>query len=266
MNCPYNHPPRPPWPYACVWAGTGARPYQPISSLVIIAAMSKKVALVEDEEDIVKLVSYYLGNEGYAVKSARDGLDGLRLIEREKPDLVILDLMLPEFDGLEVCRKLRSQPATHAIPIIMLTAKGEETDKVVGLEMGADDYLTKPFSPKELVARVKALLRRTAQPAPQPAMLSYGALTVDDERHEVKYKGKEIQLTAKEFGLLQQLLRNRGRVLTREVLLDKVWGYEAEITTRTVDVHIRRLREKIPLLTDAIVTVKSLGYKLKDVE
>jgi two-component system, OmpR family, alkaline phosphatase synthesis response regulator PhoP len=228
--------------------------------------MGKKVALVEDEQDIVNLVTYYLGNEGFTVKSARDGLEGLRLIDREKPDLVILDLMLPEFDGLDVCRKLRSQPATHTLPIIMLTAKGEETDKVVGLEMGADDYLTKPFSPKELAARVKALLRRSAQPASPAATLTYGALSVDNERHEVKLKGKEIQLTAKEFGLLLQLLHNRGRVLTREVLLDKVWGYEAEVTTRTVDVHIRRLREKIPLLTDAIVTVKSLGYKLKDLE
>jgi DNA-binding response OmpR family regulator len=172
--------------------------------------------------------------------------------------------MLPEMDGLEVCKRLRADPKTSVLPIIMLTAKGEESDKIVGLELGADDYVTKPFSPKELVARVKALLRRSERREEEALSYRYGPLSVDVTRHEVRASGKEIQLTAKEFSLLLQLLKNKGRVLTREILLDTVWGYDSDVTTRTVDVHIRRLREKIPLLGEAIVTVKSYGYKLKD--
>lgn len=227
--------------------------------------MAKKIVLIEDEEDIVNLLKYYLDKEGYAVKSTGDGSEGLRLIKQERPDLLILDLMLPGMGGLEICRKLRSDSQTTAVPIIMLTAKGEETDKIVGLEMGADDYMTKPFSPKELAARVKALLRRVARPEGPGILYTYGDLSLDVERHEVTDRGKAVFLTAKEFGLLQQLFESRGRVLTREVLLDRVWGYEADVTTRTVDVHIRRLREKIPVLSEAVLTVKSLGYKLKDI-
>ena len=226
--------------------------------------MPKKIIIIEDEPDISVLVVHYLTQEGYKVNTCADGIEGLRRVKADRPDLLILDLMLPELDGLEICKRLRTDPKTSNLPIIMLTAKGEESDKIVGLELGADDYLTKPFSPKELVARVKALLRRAMQPDHPRTHYAYGDLSLDAERHEVILKGNEIPLTAKEFGLLQQLLQNRGRVLTREALLDRVWGYEADVTTRTVDVHIRRLREKIPLLEDAIITVKSLGYKLKD--
>jgi len=226
--------------------------------------MSKKIVVIEDEPDIIGLVTHYLEKEGYRVTAVRDGAQGLRQIKAGPPDLLILDLMLPGMDGLEICRRVRADSKTAALPVIMLTAKGEESDKLVGLELGADDYLVKPFSPKELVARVKALLRRAAPPENPISRYAHGELSLDADRHEVTVKGKEVPLTAKEFGLLQHLLQNRGRVLTRETLLDRVWGYEADVTTRTVDVHIRRLREKIPLLEDAIVTVKSLGYKFKE--
>ncbi|HXZ25941.1 MAG TPA: response regulator transcription factor, partial [Nitrospiria bacterium] len=211
------------------------------------------------------LVEHYLAAEGFKVSQSRDGAEGLKRVKSSPPDLVILDLMLPGLDGLDVCKALRAAPATASLPILMLTAKGEESDKVIGLELGADDYLTKPFSPKELVARVKSLLRRKARQEPAVPVYTYKELRLDQERHEVTFKGKDVQLTAKEFALLQQLLENPGRVLTRQTLLDRVWGYQSDVTTRTVDVHIRRLREKIPMLTDMIVTVKSLGYKLKDI-
>jgi DNA-binding response OmpR family regulator len=223
-----------------------------------------KVIIIEDDADIAGLVEHYLAADGFRVSHVMDGAEGLKRIKSSPPDLVILDLMLPGLNGLDVCKALRAAPATSALPILMLTAKGEESDKVIGLELGADDYLTKPFSPKELVARVKSLLRRKARPEPAAPVYTYKELRLDKERHEVTFKGKEVQLTAKEFGLLQQLLESRGRVLTRQVLLDRVWGYQADVTTRTVDVHVRRLREKIPLLIDAIATVKSLGYKLKE--
>lgn len=226
--------------------------------------MSKKLVVIEDDQDITRLVTHYLTKEGYAIKSSQDGIKGLQLIKQEKPDLVILDLMLPEMDGLEVCKRLRADPKTSALPIIVLTAKGEESDKIVGLELGADDYVTKPFSPKELLARVKALFRRSERQVEESTHHRYGQISLDVARHEVRVKDEEIKLTAKEFSLLVQLLKNKGRVMTREVLLDKVWGYDSDVTTRTVDVHIRRLREKIPLLSEAIVTVKSYGYKLKD--
>jgi len=226
--------------------------------------MPKKIILVEDDQDITRLVTHYLTKEGYTVRSSPDGIKGLQLIKQEKPDLAILDLMLPEMDGLEVCKRLRADPKTSTLPIVVLTAKGEESDKIVGLELGADDYVTKPFSPKELVARVKALLRRSEHPVEESPSYRYGKISLDVARHEVRASGKEIQLTAKEFSLLVQLLKNKGRVLTRETLLDTVWGYDSDVTTRTVDVHIRRLREKIPFLSKAIVTVKSYGYKLRD--
>lgn len=223
-----------------------------------------KVIIIEDDQDIAGLVEHYLAADGFRVSIVADGAEGLKRVKASPPDLVILDLMLPGMDGLDVCKALRAAPATSALPILMLTAKGEESDKVIGLELGADDYLTKPFSPKELVARVKSLLRRRTRQKATPPVYTYKELRLDKDRHEVMLKGKEVQLTAKEFALLQQLLENLGRVLTRQTLLDRVWGYQADVTTRTVDVHIRRLREKIPLLTDAIVTVKSLGYKLKE--
>ena len=228
-------------------------------------ASTKKILIVEDEKDILQLVKLYLDKEGYRTVTAATGSEGLRQVRTEKPDLVVLDLMLPEIDGLEVCKRLRSAPETAMLPIIMLTAKAEESDTVVGLELGADDYVTKPFSPKTLVARVKALFRRIDRPPDEgQARYTYGDLVMDLARHELTVKGEEVPLTAKEFGLLEHLLRNPGRVLTREVLLNAVWGYEYYGTTRTVDVHVRRLKQKLPLLDDAIVSVKSLGYNLKE--
>ena len=185
-------------------------------------------------------------------------------IKHEAPDLVVLDLMLPGLDGLQVCRAIRADANTAAIPIIMLTAKAEESDRIVGLELGADDYITKPFSPNEVVARVRALLRRAHRAAPANSRLSYGGLSVDVDRHVVKIDGTEVKLTAKEFLLLQYLMLHRGRVLSRDLLLSDVWGYSYTGGTRTVDVHVRRLREKVPMLADTIVTVKQFGYKLLD--
>jgi DNA-binding response OmpR family regulator len=229
-------------------------------------AASKKILIVEDEQDILDLVQLYLKKEGYRTYTASTGLEGLRQAKAEQPDLVVLDLMLTEMDGLEVCKQIRADPRLSRTPIIMLTAKAEEADTVIGLELGADDYVTKPFSPKALVARVKALLRRLERAQEGPARLTYDDLAMDLARHEVISAGKEISLTAKEFGLLEHLLRNPGRVLTRDALLNAVWGYDYYGTTRTVDVHVRRLKQKMPALNEAIVSIKSLGYKLKDPE
>lgn len=226
---------------------------------------NKKVLIVEDEHDILQLIKLYLEKDGFQTVSATTGAEGLQQVKREKPDLVVLDLMLPEIDGLEVCKRLRSAPDTAMLPIIMLTAKAEESDTVIGLELGADDYVTKPFSPKTLVARVKALFRRLdRKPDDSPTQYRYGDLVMDLARHEVTVKNTEVPLTAKEFGLLEHLLRNPGRVLTRDILLSTVWGYDYYGTTRTVDVHVRRLKQKLPSLSEAIISVKSLGYKLKE--
>ncbi len=229
------------------------------------ATAPKKILVVEDEPDILQLVRLYLEKDGFHVVTAATGTAALKQVNAERPDLVVLDLMLPELDGLEVCKRIRAAPETALLPIIMLTAKAEESDTVIGLELGADDYVTKPFSPKALAARVKALLRRLdRKPDDGMTQYRYGDLALDLSRHEVTAKGQEVILTAKEFGLLEHLLRNPGRVLTREVLLNAVWGYDYFGTTRTVDVHVRRLKQKIPLLNEAIVSVKSLGYKLKE--
>ncbi|MCS6286543.1 MAG: response regulator transcription factor [Nitrospira sp.] len=225
----------------------------------------KTILIVEDESDIAQLVKLYLEKEGFHTLRAKTGIEAQKLVASDHPDLLILDLMLPEMDGLEVCKVLRNKPETALLPIIMLTAKAEESDTIVGLELGADDYVTKPFSPKSLVARVKALFRRLERTNVEKATaLSYGPIQMDLTRHEVVVQGKEITLTAKEFGLLEHLLRHPGRVLTRDVLLNAIWGYDYYGTTRTVDVHIRRLKLKAPILNDAIISVKSLGYKLSD--
>jgi two-component system alkaline phosphatase synthesis response regulator PhoP len=227
----------------------------------------KKILIVEDEVDIAQLVKLYLEKEGFRTFVAKSGDEALKLIKSERPDLVMLDLMLPEIDGIEVCKRIRNAPDTALLPIIMVTAKAEESDTIVGLELGADDYVTKPFSPKALVARVKALLRRLdRETTDQRSSFSFGPLAMDLSRHEVTIHRKEMPLTAKEFGLLEYLLRHPGRVLTRDVLLNAVWGYSYYGTTRTVDVHIRRLKIKIPFLDQAIISVKSLGYKLSDRE
>jgi len=225
----------------------------------------KKILIVEDEAEIAQLVKLYLEKDGFRTAIAKTGVEGLKLIKTDRPDMVILDLMLPEMDGLEICKKIRNAPDTALLPVLMLTAKAEESDTIIGLELGADDYVTKPFSPKVLVTRVKALFRRLERADdPKRTSYAYGPLLVDLSRHEVLINGEEIPLTAKEFGLLEQLLHHPGRVLTRDVLLNAVWGYDYYGTTRTVDVHIRRLKLKIPLLDNAIISVKSLGYKLSD--
>jgi len=223
-----------------------------------------RILVVEDSQDIADLIAHYLQGAGYLTTMAATGSEGLRLARSTPPDAIILDLMLPGMDGLHVCQALRGDPATAAIPIIMLTARGEESDRIRGLELGADDYVTKPFSPKELVARVTALLRRIQRPAAVGKVLTYGPLTIDIDKHTVRVTGEELRLTAKEFLLLQYLIEHRGRVLSRDLLLTDVWSYQYTGGTRTVDVHIRRLREKIPFLGEAITTIKQFGYKLED--
>ena len=223
-----------------------------------------RILVAEDDPDIAHLLSHYLQKAGFDTTIVGSGRDVLPQIRRDPPVLLILDLMLPGLDGLEVCRAVRADVNTASIPIIMLTAKAEESDRIVGLELGADDYITKPFSPNEVVARVRALLRRAQRTGPPDSRLAYGPLTMDVDRHIVRMDGQDVRLTAKEFLLLQYLIEHRGRVLSRDLLLSDVWGYSYTGGTRTVDVHVRRLREKVPLLTEAIVTVKQFGYKLID--
>jgi DNA-binding response OmpR family regulator len=227
--------------------------------------VTARVLVVEDDPDIAELVARYLDKAGYVTTRTGSGRDALDTVRAKAPDLIVLDVMLPHIDGLEVCRLLRANESTAAIPIIMLTARAEESERIVGLEIGADDYLAKPFSPNELVARVRALLRRAQRhTVPSGRPLTYGGIVVDPERHTVSLDGREVTLTAKEFLLLTYLLQHRGRVLSRDVLLEQVWGYRYTGGTRTVDVHVRRLREKLPLLAEALVTVKQFGYKLVD--
>jgi len=224
---------------------------------------SGKILIVDDEKSIVEAVRYALEKEGFRTVTAHDGARAVEAARRDPPDMILLDWMLPELDGLEVCRALKQSDRTRAIPILMLTVKAGETDKVLGLEMGVDDYLTKPFSLRELVARVKALLRR-AKPAPPAEVVELDALRIDWGRHLVTLKGKRVELTAKEFELLRALINARGRVLSRDALLDRVWGYEraGEIETRTVDLHVSQLRKKLGPVATRILTVKNAGYRL----
>jgi two-component system, OmpR family, alkaline phosphatase synthesis response regulator PhoP len=235
----------------------------------------RQIMIVEDEEDIVRLLTFHLEKEGYRVVSAGSGSEALKLAFEEPPDLFILDIMLPEIDGLEVCRRLRANVQTASAPVMILSARKEELDKVLGLELGADDYMVKPFSIRELVARVRAMLRRLDHSAVKTAgpetlseeVLVKGALKLYPERHRVTVNDIERPLTHKEFLLLQLLMTNSGKVLTRELLLDKVWGYEVEIDTRTVDVHVRYLRQKIesdPASPRYIETVRGVGYRFAD--
>ena len=223
-----------------------------------------RILVVEDDRDIGELVCRYLEKASFRAELVSSGRDAVTALAAGPPDLLILDLMLPHVDGLEICRLVRATDKTAAIPIIMLTARAEEAERIVGLEIGADDYIAKPFSPNELVARVRALLRRAHRQPVEAASLLYGPIAVDSERHTVSLKGKSVTLTAKEFLLLEYLLKHKGRVLSRDVLLTDVWGYRYTGGTRTVDVHVRRLREKLPVLGDALVTVKQFGYKLLD--
>ena len=226
--------------------------------------MAVHVLVAEDDRDIGELITHYLQKNGWTAHLTPSGTEALAYARQHAVDLAILDLMLPGMTGLEICRALRAEARTAAIPIIMVTAKAEESDRIVGLELGADDYVAKPFSPNELIARARALLRRAKRTEPEGTTLTYGPLVMDVATHVVTSDGKEVKLTAKEFMLLQYMLQRRGRVLSRDLLLSDVWGYQYTGGTRTVDVHVRRLREKLPVLVDALVTVKQFGYKLAD--
>ena len=224
------------------------------------------ILIVDDERDIVDLIEYHLKQAGFSVIKAIDGPSGLDLAQKERPSLIILDLMLPGMDGKDICRTLKSSPLTQSIPILMLTAKADEIDRVIGFEIGADDYVTKPFSPKELVLRVKAILRRKEIPQDSDKTLQIGDLLINMDRHQVFVQKKPVQLTLTEFKLLFELASRRGRVQTRERLLDKVWGYTYEGYARTVDTHIRRLREKLGPLGDSIETLRGVGYRFREEE
>jgi phosphate regulon transcriptional regulator PhoB len=220
-----------------------------------------KILIVDDEADVVELIEFNLRSAGYDVISADDGLAAVKKAKESSPDLIVLDLMLPELDGTEVCKQLRRDPITARIPIIMLTAKAAEIDRVLGLELGADDYVTKPFSPRELVLRIRGLLRR-GQPAEEaPQLLQVGELAVDIPRHQVTVKGKRVDLTATEFKLITTLVQRKGRVQSREQLLQDVWEYDTMIDTRTVDTHMRRLREKLGPAARYLDTVRGVGYR-----
>lgn len=225
-------------------------------------AANKKVLVAEDEIDVLNLVATNLKTAGFTVLKAETGPSALEQARNTLPALIVLDLMLPGMSGLEVCKVLKSEPATKLIPIIMLTAKTEEVDRIVGLELGADDYVAKPFSPRELVLRVKSILRRASSPAEVEDLLRLGDIQIDRARYEVMVKGKLIDFTATEFKLLLLLVERRGRVQSRDVLLNDVWGYESIIDTRTVDTHIRRLREKLGSAADCIETIRGFGYRI----
>ena len=226
--------------------------------------MADKILIIDDEPHIVELIRYNLEGAGFMTLQALNGNEGLALAQSEVPDLVLLDLMLPGIDGLEVCRQLRIDDRLKSIPIIMLTAKSAEIDKILGLELGADDYITKPFSVRELIARVKALLRRTNFYEGPQTIRSFGDVEVNRQKHEVKKKGEKVELTLKEFELLEILMENNNKVLARELLLEKIWGYEYVGETRTVDVHIRHLRRKLEdddKNPRFIETVRGIGYR-----
>ena len=222
----------------------------------------QRILVIEDENDIRQLLRFNLEREGFAVLEAADGLGGLHMATSELPDLVVLDLMLPGMDGCDVCRRLKAQPVTAAIPVLMLTARGEEVDRIVGLTLGADDYVVKPFSVRELVLRIRAILRRGSRPGTGTA-LCRGALLLDVEAHRVTLDGQEVALTATEFRLLEDLMRHAGAVRTREQLLNAVWGYSFEGYARTVDTHVRRLRALLCDVADALETVRGVGYRLR---
>jgi two-component system phosphate regulon response regulator PhoB len=226
--------------------------------------MEKIVLIVEDEKDLVEILEYNLKREGYRVRSALRGDEAFKQIDTDPmPDLILLDLMLPDISGTEICRRIRAEEKTRDIPVLMLTAKGEEIDRVVGFEVGADDYVTKPFSVRELMLRVKAILRRGRGDTGQSDGVTFGCLTIDIPGHRVTVDGKEVAITALEFRLLSTFLERKGRVQTRDVLLNDVWDIHADVTTRTVDTHIKRLREKLGLAGPYIETIRGVGYRFR---
>lgn len=228
--------------------------------------MSQKIYIVEDEPDIRETLKYNFSNEGFKVSTAPDGEEALSNIKKILPDVLILDLMLPGVSGLDVCKSIRADDDIRDISIIMLTAKGEEIDRVIGFELGADDYVTKPFSVRELILRVKVLLKKQRESLVENKLVTFGPIRIDLDAHELKINDKEIVLTALEFKLLQHLVKRKGRVQTREQLLGDVWGYSAEVTTRTVDTHIKRLREKLGNTSEYIQTIRGVGYRFSNVD
>lgn len=229
-------------------------------------AANKRILVADDEPDVLQLVTLNLKGAGFIVTHAEDGQQALAQAREIDPALIVLDLMLPELSGVEVCKVLKKESQTAQIPIIMLTAKAEEVDRIVGLELGADDYITKPFSPRELVLRVKSVLRRSGPVTEAEDLLTLGDISVDRARYEVLVRGKSVEFTATEFKLLAILMERRGRVQSRDTLLNDVWGYESIIDTRTVDTHIRRLREKLGKSSDCIETIRGFGYRMVEPE
>lgn len=222
----------------------------------------ERVLIVDDDPDILRLVTYNLNQAGFDTSSAATGRDALEAVHKNSPDLIILDVMLPDVDGLEVCRTLRNQENTRRIPILMLTARGEEIDRVVGFELGADDYVMKPFSTRELVLRVKSILRRVNDDRTESETVRFGDIQIYPERRQCFVGKNRIPLTVKEFDLLHELMRGRGNVLTRDALMDRVWGYHGEATTRTLDTHVRRLREKLGEAGGYVETVRGVGFRI----
>ena len=228
--------------------------------------MSQKIYIVEDEPDIRETLKYNFSNEGFKVSTAPNAEEALSNIKKVLPDVLILDLMLPGISGLDVCKSIRADDDIRDMSIIMLTAKGEEIDRVIGFELGADDYVTKPFSVRELILRVKVLLKKQRESLVQNKLVTFGPIRIDLDAHELKINDKEIVLTALEFKLLQHLVKRKGRVQTREQLLGDVWGYSSVVTTRTVDTHIKRLREKLGNTSDYIQTIRGVGYRFSNVD
>lgn len=223
----------------------------------------QRILIVEDEADIRELLAFNLQREGYAALETGNGRDGLDMARAQRPDLILLDVMLPGMDGFSVCRELERDPVTARIPVIMLTARGEEVDRIVGLELGADDYVIKPFSVRELILRIRAILRRQTAASSAPRLARHG-VEVDPAAHRVSVHGKVVELTATEFRLLEDLMRHAGTVRTREQLLNGVWGYQFEGYARTVDTHVRRLRVKLGQGADLVETVRGVGYRFRD--
>ena len=226
--------------------------------------MAMRVLVVDDEPDLVELVRFNLKEAGYEIDAARSGREALALLRRRPPDLLILDLMLPDVSGTEICRQVRSDARLAGVPVLMLTAKSEEVDRIVGFELGADDYVTKPFSPRELVLRVRALLRRASGEGEGAEILEQARVRLDVDRHRCQVDGEDIDLTAKEFRLLETLMRRPGRVMSRERLLDEVWGTDITVTARTIDTHLKRLREKLRGAGPLIETVRGVGYRFAE--
>jgi two-component system phosphate regulon response regulator PhoB len=228
--------------------------------------MTQRILIIEDEQDIAELVRFHLSRNGFDTRIFQNGLPALQSIQKDPPSLIVLDLMLPDIDGIEVCKLLKSKNGTRHIPIIMLTARGAETDRILGLELGADDYLPKPFSPRELVLRIQGVLRRLEQRGEAGKSFSLGELTIDVEGYRACLRGRPLDLTLIEFKLLRYLVERRGKVARREDLLSSVWGYQYQGGTRTVDTHVQRLRNKLGELGDWIETVRGVGYRFRDAE